>query len=1062
MTRLLSLSLLLLLLVPAAEAAATPQYPDLRTLPPRDLRFDRTDVNGSMNNVLRFSNTVTNEGQGKLLLRGTFGSNTNSAPAVQHVFDETGATVAQYPVSTYTYHDAHQHYHFDDWGRYELWTKGAYDAWIAAGRPATTGPDVSGSKTTSCVMDEEFVKTLPSTPWPDVFPASGCQLNKDNVMTQGLSVGWGDTYDYYRQEQWIDLKQGSLADGDYVLRSVTDPLNRIHESTDKADPTREGVAANEAVTPFRVSGSVLVDGARPSGSVWVNGVDAATSSSSVTVRVVGRDDVSGVDQVRVSNDGVNWATYTYGGAGSTPMLISWDLADARYGGTTTGGTRTVYAQFRDASGKWSPTEIDTITYSGGTGGGGGGTSTAYTEAIMADDPVSWWRLGERTGVAAADQRGLNPGTFRGAPTLGAASLLKSDANTAVTFNGTNSMTADTETGLAAGPAFSLEAWIRPASLPAAGQFRSIATRAEAYSLQFNGPLLEWTVVQGGARRRLQAPSGTVQPGGTYHVVGSFDGATQRLYVNGIQVASVGLTGTVGAGYGFSIGAWDGSSEYFNGTIDEVAFYSKVLPGLQVKKHHDVGIATVAGVPAPTGLSATSVSTSRIDLAWTDNASNETGYTVERATNSAFTGATAISLPAGAVSYSDVGLTSGTTYWYRVRAATADETSAWSAAASAATATATPSPTPTPTATSTPAPSPTPTVTAVPSPSPSPSPSPTPTPTVTAVPSPTPTPTSTPAPSPTPTVTAAPSPTPTPTSTPAPSTYSTSVLADGPVSYWRLEETSGTTATDVRGLNPGTYLNTPTLGVAGLMAQPGARAVRFDGVNESVRVANSASLQLGAALTLEAWVRPAFLPASGSFASIVSKPEAYSLQFNGPRLEFTIMQRGTRYRLQLPAGTVQVGGTYHVVGTYDGATQRLYLNGTLRASRAQTGPPSAVSHPLHIGAWNTGGEFLGGVVDEVAVYGKTLSAARVTAHYQASGGPATTTARVSRTRARRKTKLVQDKTRRAALRKFRRSRRTGATARASAHSEGPSMKPLCRLEQQDKERLERTPPEWRSS
>ena len=32
-------------------------------------------------------------------------------------------------------------------------------------------------------------------------------------MTQGLSAGWGDTYDYYRFEQWIDLGQGTLANG---------------------------------------------------------------------------------------------------------------------------------------------------------------------------------------------------------------------------------------------------------------------------------------------------------------------------------------------------------------------------------------------------------------------------------------------------------------------------------------------------------------------------------------------------------------------------------------------------------------------------------------------------------------------------------------------------------------------------------------------------------------------------------------------------------------------------------------------------------------------------------
>src|SRR3954469_25988469 len=122
--RLFLLCLLLGLCAPATAAAAASEYPDLHTLPPRDLRFDRTDVSvdgsGDLRNVLRFSNTVTNEGQGPLLLKGTFGSDTTSAPAVQSIMDGTGAVVETNQAGTYTWHAAHQHYHFDNWGRYEL------------------------------------------------------------------------------------------------------------------------------------------------------------------------------------------------------------------------------------------------------------------------------------------------------------------------------------------------------------------------------------------------------------------------------------------------------------------------------------------------------------------------------------------------------------------------------------------------------------------------------------------------------------------------------------------------------------------------------------------------------------------------------------------------------------------------------------------------------------------------------------------------------------------------------------------------------------------------------
>jgi len=71
-------------------------------------------------------------------------------------------------------------------------------------------------------------------------------------------------------------------------------------------------------------------------------------------------------------------------------------------------------------------------------------------------------------------------------------------------------------------------------------------------------------------------------------------------------------------------------------------------------------------PAPTGLTASAVSTGRVDLAWTDNASFESVYRVFRSTDGVnFT--LYATLPADSTAYSDTGVTAGTQYWYRVRA-----------------------------------------------------------------------------------------------------------------------------------------------------------------------------------------------------------------------------------------------------------------------------------------------------------------------------------------------------------------------------------------------------------
>ena len=87
--------------------------------------------------------------------------------------------------------------------------------------------------------------------------------------------------------------------------------------------------------------------------------------------------------------------------------------------------------------------------------------------------------------------------------------------------------------------------------------------------------------------------------------------------------------------------------------------------------------------APANLTAVAVSKSQINLAWTDTASNEAGFVIERSTNNrAFT--MVASVAANATAYSDTGLTGGKRYYYRVKAQNASGQSAPSNTASATT------------------------------------------------------------------------------------------------------------------------------------------------------------------------------------------------------------------------------------------------------------------------------------------------------------------------------------------------------------------------------------------
>jgi hypothetical protein len=419
-------------------------------------------------------------------------------------------------------------------------------------------------------------------------------------MLQGISPGWGDTYDYFRFEQWIDLGPGgTLPDGQYVLRSIADPTNKIYESPGKSDPTRESAEDNEAITVFNVQKGQLVDTNPPTGTVRVNNIDAATTSPNVTVRVLGRDDISGVTQLRLSNDGSTWSTaQAYTGKESTAQAIAWNLTDPTYGGNNADGTKTVYVQFKDASGKWSASESDTIVLDRGGG------SSPYSNAVLSDGPSGYWRLGEKSGTTANDASGGDTGTYKNGALLGQPSLLPADsANTAVRFDGTNDLVAiPSSSALSPATKVSVEAWIKPGALPTTGNFASVASKPESYSIQFNGPRLEFTIMQSKVRRRLQAPAGAIAVGQAYHVLGTYDGTTQRLYVNGTEVASAPLTGAITTNTNaLDIGSWSEGTEDLNGTIDDVAVYTSALSAARVNAHYEAGTSTGKTISAQLSL-----------------------------------------------------------------------------------------------------------------------------------------------------------------------------------------------------------------------------------------------------------------------------------------------------------------------------------------------------------------------------------------------------------------------------------------------------------------------------
>ena len=92
----------------------------------------------------------------------------------------------------------------------------------------------------------------------------------------------------------------------------------------------------------------------------------------------------------------------------------------------------------------------------------------------------------------------------------------------------------------------------------------------------------------------------------------------------------------------------------------------------------------AAMSPPSGLIATAASSSQINLSWTDNSSTETGFRIERSSSSAGPYTQIATVGAGVITYSNTGISSSTTYYYRIRAYNTNGNSAPTSVASATT------------------------------------------------------------------------------------------------------------------------------------------------------------------------------------------------------------------------------------------------------------------------------------------------------------------------------------------------------------------------------------------
>jgi hypothetical protein len=208
--------------------------------------------------------------------------------------------------------------------------------------------------------------------------------------------------------------------------------------------------------------------------------------------------------------------------------------------------------------------------------------SSYRDAVLATPGlVSYWRLGESSGTAAGDERGVNLGSYLGGPALGQPGAIAGDSNTAVRFDGTNDeMTA-------AGPALSsqgsLEGWFY---WEAGVALMRDNTSTGGWILAFDsGGQLAYRV--GGTTFLTGRPTATLR-GGWHHLVLTRSGGSTALYVDGALAHQGSGAGSAAAQMSWHLMRNGRTSQFSRGRADEVAIYGTALSAQTIQQHYDAG------------------------------------------------------------------------------------------------------------------------------------------------------------------------------------------------------------------------------------------------------------------------------------------------------------------------------------------------------------------------------------------------------------------------------------------------------------------------------------------
>jgi Concanavalin A-like lectin/glucanases superfamily len=175
-------------------------------------------------------------------------------------------------------------------------------------------------------------------------------------------------------------------------------------------------------------------------------------------------------------------------------------------------------------------------------------------------------------------------------------------------------------------------------------------------------------------------------------------------------------------------------------------------------------------------------------------------------------------------------------------------------------------------------------------------------------------------------------------------------------------------------------------------------------NAAVTFNSDVNLAPDSFITVEAWIRPTSMGLNNYDNSIVCKhswsqgEQGYVLRSGNGQVDFSVCGKDANgasiswVGATSPAASITINTWYHVAGTYDGDSVRIYINGVQKdATALPDGMIPGLAYPIAIGKLSDGSQFqtryFSGQIDEVRIWNRALDASDILSRYNHHLDPA---------------------------------------------------------------------------